>query len=173
MSFLKNLFNTRKETPASSYDALGIYAPVHGTVINPADLDDPVFSAQLMGPCLAVEPSDGKIYSPVVGTISMIYPTGHAFGVTTPQGAEILVHIGIDTVSLEGKGFKTFRKEGQSVSPADVVVSFDPDVVKKAGLSTSTMTIVTNAQDFGLEPLCKAGTQVQAGADLGRLKQSA
>ena len=117
-----------------------------GEVIAITDVKDPVFSQKMMGDGFAVEPENGKIYAPVSGTISSIFPTKHALGLLTENGLEVLVHIGLDTVSLEGKPFEVHVVEGQTVSAGDLLVTADLGAIKEAGREISTVVVFTNAQ---------------------------
>ena len=116
-----------------------------GDVINLADVKDPVFSQKMMGDGFAVEPEEGKIYAPVAGTVTSIFPTKHALGLLTENGLEVLVHIGLDTVSLEGKPFEVHVTEGQKVAAGDLLVTADLAAIKEAGRETSTVVVFTNA----------------------------
>lgn len=117
-----------------------------GEVIAISDVKDPVFSQKMMGDGFAVEPENGNIYSPVAGTITSIFPTKHALGLLTDSGLEVLVHIGLDTVSLEGKPFEVHVAEGQKVAAGDLLVTADLEAIKAAGRETSTIVVFTNAQ---------------------------
>ena len=117
-----------------------------GEVIAISDVKDPVFSQKMMGDGFAVEPENGNIYSPVAGTVTSIFPTKHALGLLTDNGLEVLVHIGLDTVSLEGKPFEVHVAEGQTVSAGDLLVTADLGAIKEAGRETSTVVVFTNAQ---------------------------
>ena len=117
-----------------------------GEVIAISDVKDPVFSQKMMGDGFAVEPENGNIYSPVAGTITSIFPTKHALGLLTDNGLEVLVHIGLDTVSLEGKPFEVHVAEGQKVAAGDLLVTADLEAIKAAGRETSTVVVFTNAQ---------------------------
>lgn len=117
-----------------------------GEVIAISDVKDPVFSQKMMGDGFAVEPENGNIYSPVAGTITSIFPTKHALGLLTDNGLEVLVHIGLDTVSLEGKPFEVHVAEGQKVVAGDLLVTADLEAIKAAGRETSTVVVFTNAQ---------------------------
>ncbi|VUW98815.1 PTS system glucose-specific EIICBA component [Streptococcus constellatus] len=117
-----------------------------GEVIAISDVKDPVFSQKMMGDGFAVEPENGNIYSPVSGTITSIFPTKHALGLLTDNGLEVLVHIGLDTVSLEGKPFEVHVAEGQKVVAGDLLVTADLEAIKAAGRETSTVVVFTNAQ---------------------------
>ena len=117
-----------------------------GEVIAISDVKDPVFSQKMMGDGFAVEPEHGNIYSPVAGTVTSIFPTKHALGLLTDNGLEVLVHIGLDTVSLEGKPFEVHVAEGQKVAAGDLLVTADLEAIKAAGRETSTVVVFTNAQ---------------------------
>ena len=116
-----------------------------GQVIDLADVKDPVFSQKMMGDGFAVEPENGKIYSPVAGTVTSIFPSKHAIGLVTDNGLEVLVHIGLETVSLEGKPFEVHVSEGQKVAAGDLLVTADLEAIKEAGRETSTIVVFTNA----------------------------
>ena len=116
-----------------------------GQVINIEDVKDPVFSQKMMGDGFAVEPENGKIVSPVAGKVTSIFPTKHALGLVTDNGLEVLVHIGLDTVSLEGKPFDVKVTEGQTVAAGDLLVEANLDAIREAGRATSTVVVFTNA----------------------------
>ena len=116
-----------------------------GQVIDLADVKDPVFSQKMMGDGFAVEPENGKIYSPVAGTVTSVFPSKHAIGLVTDDGLEVLVHIGLETVSLEGKPFEVHVSEGQKVAAGDLLVTADLEAIKEAGRETSTIVVFTNA----------------------------
>ena len=119
-----------------------------GQVIDLADVKDPVFSQKMMGDGFAVEPENGKIYSPVAGTVTSVFPSKHAIGLVTDNGLEVLVHIGLETVSLEGKPFEVHVSEGQKVAAGDLLVTADLEAIKEAGRETSTIVVFTNAADI-------------------------
>ncbi len=116
-----------------------------GEVINIEDVKDPVFSQKMMGDGFAVEPENGHIVSPVAGKVTSVFPTKHALGLVTENGLEVLVHIGLDTVSLEGKPFEVKVTEGQTVAAGDLLVEADLDAIRAAGRETSTIVVFTNA----------------------------
>ena len=116
-----------------------------GQVIDLADVKDPVFSQKMMGDGFAVEPENGKIYSPVAGTVTSVFPSKHAIGLVTDNGLEVLVHIGLETVRLEGKPFEVHVSEGQKVAAGDLLVTADLEAIKEAGRETSTIVVFTNA----------------------------
>ena len=122
-----------------------VYSVAEGEVIALEQVKDPVFSQKMMGDGFAVEPANGNIVSPVSGTVSSIFPTKHALGLVTEAGLEVLVHIGLDTVSLEGKPFTVHVSEGQKVAAGDLLVTADLDAIRAAGRETSTIVVFTNA----------------------------
>ncbi|MFS9123892.1 PTS transporter subunit IIBC [Streptococcus sp. FSL R7-0248] len=122
-----------------------VHSVADGQVINIEDVKDPVFSQKMMGDGFAVEPENGKIVSPVAGKVTSIFPTKHALGLVTDNGLEVLVHIGLDTVSLEGKPFDVKVTEGQTVAAGDLLVEANLDAIREAGRATSTVVVFTNA----------------------------
>ena len=121
-----------------------VYSVADGQVIELEQVKDPVFSQKMMGDGFAVEPTNGNIVSPVSGTVSSIFPTKHALGLVTESGLEVLVHIGLDTVSLEGKPFDVKVSEGQKVAVGDLLVTADLDAIRAAGRETTTVVVFTN-----------------------------
>ena len=121
-----------------------VYSIADGQVIALEQVKDPVFAQKMMGDGFAVEPANGNIVSPVTGTVSSIFPTKHALGLVTESGLEVLVHIGLDTVSLEGKPFTVHVSEGQKVAAGDLLVTADLDAIRAAGRETSTVVVFTN-----------------------------
>lgn len=125
-----------------------IYAPIVGKAIALSEVKDEAFSSGMMGNGTAIEPAQGEVYAPCDGVIETFFPTGHAIGITTTDGAEILIHVGMDTVSLEGKGFTPLAKEGDSVKKGQLLLKFDMDFIKAQGYPLTTPVIITNSDDF-------------------------
>lgn len=123
-----------------------VYSVADGQVVALEQVKDPVFAQKMMGDGFAVEPANGNIVSPVSGTVSSIFPTKHALGLVTEAGLEVLVHIGLDTVSLEGKPFTVHVAEGQKVAAGDLLVTADLDAIRAAGRETSTVVVFTNSE---------------------------
>ena len=123
-----------------------VYSVADGQVVALEQVKDPVFAQKMMGDGFAVEPANGNIVSPVSGTVSSIFPTKHALGLVTEAGLEVLVHIGLDTVSLEGKPFTVHVAEGQKVVAGDLLVTADLDAIRAADRETSTVVVFTNAE---------------------------
>ena len=126
-----------------------ILAPLTGKAVPLSEVPDPVFSDKVLGDGVAIIPADGKIVSPVDGEISTVAETGHAYGFTSEDGQEILVHVGLETVSLNGECFKVYGKAGDKVKKGDLVLEVDLDKVKAAGYDTSTLVVICNTDDYG------------------------
>lgn len=124
-------------------------SPVNGTQIPLSEVADETFASEMLGATVAVEPADGKIVAPCDGEVSNIFETGHAVCITTEAGGELLIHIGIDTVKMDGKGFTKKVSDGDKVHAGDVLVEADLNAIKNAGYQTTTMMILTNTDDFG------------------------
>ena len=135
-----------------------VYSVADGQVVALEQVKDPVFAQKMMGDGFAVEPANGNIVSPVSGTVSSIFPTKHALGLVTEAGLEVLVHIGLDTVSLEGKPFTVHVAEGQKVAAGDLLVTADLDAIRAAGRETSTVVVFTNAEAIKSVKLEKTGS---------------
>lgn len=125
-----------------------LVTPIVGDVVALADVNDPVFSSGAMGQGIAVKPSQGVVYAPADAEVSIAFPTGHAFGLKTRNGAEVLIHVGIDTVSMNGDGFEAKVSQGNKVKAGDVLGTFDSNKIAAAGLDDTTMVIVTNTGDY-------------------------
>ena len=125
-----------------------IVSPLAGQVKELSQVTDPVFSSGVMGQGLVIEPSEGELVSPVNGTVTVLFPTKHAVGIVSDEGVEMLMHIGMDTVGLDGKGFEAHIEQGDHVAIGQKLISFDMDVIKAAGLVTETPVIITNQDAF-------------------------
>ncbi|HEQ9665979.1 sucrose-specific PTS transporter subunit IIBC [Streptococcus pyogenes] len=134
------------DQPALAEETL--YSPLNGTVVDLSAVSDPVFSSGAMGQGLAIKPDDNTLYSPVDGKVEIVFETGHAYAIMSSQGAEVLLHIGIDTVSMAGDGFESLVAVGQAVKKGDLLGHFDPSKIAEAGLDDITMMIVTNSADY-------------------------
>ena len=135
-----------------------VYSVADGQVVALEQVKDPVFAQKMMGDGFAVEPANGNIVSPASGTVSSIFPTKHALGIVTEAGLEVLVHIGLDTVSLEGKPFTVHVAEGQKVAAGDLLVTADLDAIRAAGRETSTVVVFTNGDAIKSVKLEKTGS---------------
>ena len=122
--------------------------PIEGEVVALTSVNDPVFASEAMGKGAAVKPSKGVVYAPADAEVTIAYQTGHAYGLRTAKGAEVLIHVGIDTVNMEGKGFEMKVSQGQQVKAGQVLGTFDSAAIKAAGYEDTTMVIVTNTADY-------------------------
>ena len=136
-----------EEVPATLQDET-IQTPIVGDVVALSNVNDPVFSSGAMGQGIAVKPSQDVVYAPADAEVTIVFPTGHAYGLRTANGAEILIHVGIDTVSMNGEGFNPKVNQGDKVKAGDVLGTFDSAKIAAAGLDNTTMVIVTNTADF-------------------------
>ena len=136
-----------EEVPATLQDET-IQTPIVGDVVALSNVNDPVFSSGAMGQGIAVKPSQDVVYAPADAEVTIVFPTGHAYGLRTANGAEILIHVGIDTVSMNGEGFEAKVAQGDKVKAGDVLGTFDSNKIVAAGLDDTTMVIVTNTADY-------------------------
>lgn len=139
MSFFDKMFHGNK---------IEIGAPVSGEIVPVTDVRDPTFSEEMIGKGVAIIPSEGRFYAPEDGTLVALFPTGHAYAINTDSGAEILVHIGLDTVELNGEFYTIHATQGQHVNKGDLIVEVDLEGVKNAGYDYITPLIVSNHANF-------------------------
>ena len=125
-----------------------IISPIVGQAVALSDVDDPIFSSGAMGRGIAIKPSEGVVYAPADAEVTIAFATGHAYGLKTSNGAEILIHVGIDTVSMNGEGFNQKVAQGDKVKAGDVLGTFEAEKIAAAGLDDTTMVIVTNTADY-------------------------
>lgn len=141
-----------------------IQTPIVGDVVALENVNDPVFSSGAMGQGIAVKPSQGVVYAPADAEVSIAFATGHAYGLKTANGAEILIHVGIDTVSMNGEGFEQKVAQGDKVKAGDVLGTFDSNKIAAAGLDDTTMVIVTNTADYASVTPVASGSVVKGDA---------
>ena len=125
-----------------------LYAHLSGEIVPLNEVEDEVFSSGMLGEGVAIEPTEGKLYSPCSGVIEHIFDTKHALNIVSDFGSEILLHIGLDTVKLKGKGFEVKVSDGERVTKGDLLCVFDMDVIRGAGLKTTTPMVVCNSADY-------------------------
>ena len=140
-------------------------APVKGRAVPMKEVNDPTFNSGILGEGVAVIPSEGKIYAPEDGTVGMLFETLHAVSLTTEYGAEILIHVGLDTVKLKGQGFEAHVKVGDTVKKGDLLLTVDLEAVKAAGYDTITPMLVCNTPEFAAVT-GKDGMEVMPGDDI-------
>ena len=151
---------------ADSLAPVTITSPLAGEVKELSQATDPVFAQGLMGRGVVIVPSQGELVSPVNGRVTVFFPTKHAIGILSDEGGEILMHIGMDTVNLEGKGFEGYVSQGDKVKVGDKLISFDIDMIKKAGYVTETPVIITNSDKYQVEELEQLPQAVERGSQL-------
>ena len=155
---------------ADSLTPVTITSPLAGEVKELSQATDPVFAQGLMGRGVVIVPSQGELVSPVNGRVTVFFPTKHAIGILSDEGVEILMHIGMDTVKLEGKGFEGYVSQGDKVKVGDKLISFDIDMIKKAGYVTETPVIITNSDRYQVEELEQLPQAVERGSQLMNAK---
>ena len=153
----------KKKSGKDGRDVIG--APVTGKAIPLSEVNDPTFSEEMLGKGMAVIPAEGKIYAPADGVINMIFDTMHAVSMTTDLGAEILIHVGLDTVKMNGEGFKSHIKSGKHVKKGTLLLEFDLDKVKAAGYDPVTPVLICNSGDYS-SVTGVAGRDVYRGDDV-------
>lgn len=157
-----------KAAPASNTDlnvSTELVSPLDGELLPLSEVKDEVFSSGAMGEGVAIEPSQGVLHAPDDGRVVMTFPTGHAIGMKTKDGAEILMHIGMDTVNLQGKGFETLVDKGDEVKAGDELVKFDIDEIHSAGYIVTTSIVVTNSKDYEKVSVVRQG-EVKVGQEI-------
>lgn len=137
----KNLFGKKNDVDKE----IEITSPLNGKYVKLEDIPDPVFAEKMMGEGFGVDPTDGEVVAPMAGTVMQVFPTNHAVGIKTNNGLEVLIHIGLETVAMEGKGFEGHVSEGDKVEKGDKLVTFDMDLVKSEANSTISPVIITNS----------------------------
>ena len=143
MGFFSNLFRKKEQVNPNH-----IFAPLAGNAVPLTSVPDPTFSEGILGNGIAIEPTDGKVYAPCDATVDMMFNTGHAVSLVAANGAEILIHVGLETVGLEGKPFTIHVSNGDAVKKGDLLMEADLDAIKAAGLNTITPIIVCNPDSF-------------------------
>ncbi|WP_436861650.1 PTS sugar transporter subunit IIA [Staphylococcus caeli] len=139
----KKLFGKGKEVNKES----AIYAPITGEYVKIEDIPDPVFAQKMMGEGFGINPTEGEVVSPIEGKVDNVFPTKHAIGLKAENGLEILVHIGLDTVQLDGQGFEVLVESGDSVNVGDPLLKFDLDYIKTNAKSVISPIIITNSDN--------------------------
>ncbi|WP_078428596.1 PTS sugar transporter subunit IIA [Alkalihalobacterium alkalinitrilicum] len=149
---LKKLFGIGKKELLSEEV---LYSPMNGTYVKMENVPDPTFAQKMIGDGFAVEPTDGIVVSPIKGEVIQVFPTKHAIGIRSVGGAEVLIHIGIETVNMKGEGFEVFVKEGDKVEKGAKLVEVSIDLVKEKAVSTITPVVITNfdqVKSINVEP---------------------
>jgi PTS system beta-glucosides-specific IIC component len=141
-----------------------LLAPLEGTVISLSGVEDEVFSKKILGDGFAIIPSSNEIYAPIDAKIDTVFETGHAISMTADCGSELLIHCGIDTVKLSGKGFEPVVKAGQRVKAGELLLKFDPNVIKAGGFLNTTPVVILNSDRFTISSIssgdCRVGDKI-------------
>lgn len=140
------LFDFLKKNDDESKDVL--VSPVSGKTVVSAEINDPTFSEEMLGKGMAIKPSEGKVYSPVDGVVDLVFDTKHAISITSKKGTEILIHVGLDTVSLKGEHFTTYVETGATVQKGDLLLSFDMEAIEHAGFDTIIPIVICNSDSY-------------------------
>lgn len=149
MGFFDKLFGGKHDAaPKFAGEKMTIMAPIDGTVIPLEQIPDETFATAILGPGCGIEPTGDTVYAPFDGTITQVASTLHAIGITSDDGIELLIHVGMDTIALRGSSFTPLVREGQAVKAGTPLLNVDLDAIRAAGLSTESAVIVTNADDL-------------------------
>ena len=140
------MFDFLKKKTKANVDVIG--APLKGEAIESAAVNDPTFAEELLGKGMAIKPSEGKVYAPFDGTVAMVFDTKHAVSVVSEKGAEVLIHVGLDTVMLKGEHYTACVESGASVKKGDLLLEFDMAAIAAAGYDTVTPVVICNADDY-------------------------
>ena len=146
MGFFSKLFGRSEKAPA--FDGNKIYAPLNGKAVPITDVPDPTFAEGLLGNGIAIIPADGKVYSPFDGTVGTMFDTGHACALTSTTGVEILIHVGLETVGLNGEPFTILCKDGDTVKKGQLLCEADLAAIEAAGLPIITAVLGCNTDDY-------------------------
>lgn len=157
MSLFGNLFKKDKENENTNYSNK-VLVPITGIVSSVKECQDPVFAGEMVGKGSLILPSEGKVYSPADGEISMVADSKHALGITSNTGLEILIHIGLDTVELNGEPYTSHVSQGQKVKAGDLLMEFDIEKIKAGGKAVESPVIITNADDKEINLLANGQT---------------
>ena len=177
VTFVLSLRFEKAETAAPAMPVIPsrpgvVCAPVSGEVVAMTEIPDETFATGVLGEGVGIKPSEGRVVAPFSGTISSVADSHHAVGVTSPEGLEVLIHVGVDTVDMGGKGFTAMVKEGDAVVAGQELISFDRKAIKAAGHPDMVVVLLTNAEDFEKLDIASAGT-VQTGTEIIRVPQAA
>lgn len=171
MSFFSKLFGNKKSAAAvKTCEPMTVYAPADGTVVPLAEFPDAVFSQGILGPGCGILPTGKLVTAPFDGTVIQATDTLHAVGLVSNDGVEVLIHVGVDTVDMGGKGFQYYAKDGMKIRLGEPLIEFDRETIKAAGHSDAIAVVVTNGDDFSAVELQAAGT-AESGALLLKVKK--
>ena len=152
MGFFDKLFGKKEEpaapAPQASAGPIQIFAPVSGEAVPISEVSDPTFGEKILGDGIAIKPAEGKVFAPCDGTVEQIFETGHAVTLTSEGGAEILIHVGLDTVELKGKHYTIHAHDGDKVKKGDLLIEFDTAAIVADGYDVITPVVICNSDDY-------------------------
>lgn len=165
MGIFSKVFGKDNEAAEPLCEPMTVYAPTEGTVIHLSEFPDQLFSQEVLGPGCGILPKGDTVYAPFNGTVTQVVDTFHAIGITSKDGVEVLIHVGVDTVKMNGKGFFSNVKNGQAIRRGDALLHFDREAIKAEGYPDAIAVVVTNMDDFSEVELKLTGA-VEAGEQL-------
>ncbi len=142
MGLFDKLFKTKDD------GTIALAAHVKGKAVPLSEVSDPTFGEEIMGKGMAIYPEEGKVYAPCDGTIDLMFDTGHAVNIKSKDGVEVLIHVGLETISLKGEGFKTFKKNEDTVKKGDLLIEFDRALLLEKGFDIITPMVICNTDDY-------------------------
>lgn len=163
-------FDFLKKKPEPETPAMVLYADAKGTIVPMEQIPDEVFAQGILGQCCGIDPAEGKVFAPAGGEITQAPDSGHALGIMADNGAEVLIHVGVDTVEMKGDGFSPKVKVGDKVKKGDLLLEMDLTKIAAAGHPAVVITVITNTDDFAGVEVVASGT-VEPGADLIKISK--
>lgn len=164
------MFGSLKKAFKQEVKSADILSPMKGTVIPMSEVGDPTFAGEILGPGVAIVPKEGKVVSPVDGKVGVMFETKHAVSIAGPDGMEMIVHVGIDTVELKGKHFTSHKNTGDPVKAGDLLLTFDMDAIREAGYDVTVPVVICEKGNYA-DIECFHGKEVEAGELIIRLKE--
>lgn len=164
------MFESFKKAFKQEVKSADVLSPMKGTVIPMNEVKDPTFAGEILGPGVAIVPKEGKVVSPVDGKVGVMFETKHAVSISGPNGVEMIVHVGIDTVELKGEHFTSHKNTGDPVKAGDLLLTFDMDAIKEAGYDVTVPVVICEKGNYA-EIECFHGKEVEAGELIIRLKE--
>ena len=152
MGFFQKLFGSSQDspkTPAAPAGPIQVFAPVAGEAVPISEVSDPTFGEEILGKGVAIKPTEGKVFAPCDGKVDMMFETGHAVSLVSADGAEILIHIGLDTVELKGKHYTVHAHNGDKVKKGDLLIEFDAAAIAAEGYDVITPVVICNSDAYG------------------------
>ena len=157
------MFNFFKKKEKAYYDVIA--APLKGETVPSAEVNDPTFAEEMLGKGLAIKPAEGKVYAPFDGEVAMVFDTKHAISLVSAKGTEVLIHVGLDTVMLKGQHYTAHVESGDTVKKGDLMLEFDIEAIKAAGLEAITPVVICNSDDYK-EISANVGKEVVTGDEV-------